>query len=98
MPERRGSAAGAEPDAERRAAPRHHADPRVRRMSERETNFPALLERITPECEAIIAQYEQRRSALLPIMHLFQEHEGYVSADAMKAAARMLDLTQGEVE
>ncbi len=46
-------------------------------MTERERNFPALLERLRPECDAIIAQYEQKRSALLPLMHLFQEHEGY---------------------
>ena len=62
-------------------------------MNEREKNFPALLERLTPECQRIIAQYEQGRSALLPIMHLFQEHEGYVSAEAMNAAAEMLSLT-----
>ena len=84
--------------AQRRAAPKHHAEPRVRRMTEREKNFPALLERLRPECERIIAQYEQKRSALLPMMHLFQEHEGYVSADAMNAAAAMLNLTNAEVE
>src|SRR5579863_5114556 len=67
-------------------------------MTQRETNFPALLERLRPECEKIIAQYEQKRSALLPIMHLFQEHEGYCSREAMRAVAEMLDLTQGEVE
>src|SRR5580692_3659446 len=67
-------------------------------MTQREKDFPALLERLTPECQRIIAQYEQKRSALLPIMHLFQEHEGYVSAEAMNAAALMLDLTDAEVE
>jgi NADH-quinone oxidoreductase subunit E len=67
-------------------------------MNDREKNFPALLERLKPECERVIAQYERKRSALLPMMHLFQEHEGYVSAEAMNAAAEMLDLTAGEVE
>jgi NADH-quinone oxidoreductase subunit E len=67
-------------------------------MTQREVDFPALLERLTPECERIIAQYERKRSALLPMMHLFQEHEGYVSREAMDAAAEMLDLTAGEVE
>lgn len=67
-------------------------------MSERVENFPALRERLTPECERIIAQYEQKRSALLPILHLFQEHEGWVSPEAMKTAAQMLDLTMAEVE
>lgn len=67
-------------------------------MTEREKNFPALLERLKPECQEIIARYEEQRSALLPIMHLFQAHEGYVSPDAMRAAAEMLDLTTAEVE
>ncbi len=67
-------------------------------VTQRQHDFPALLERLMPECVRIIAQYEQKRSALLPMMHLFQGYEGYVSADAMKAAAQMLDLTPAEVE
>ncbi|MBV8067625.1 MAG: NAD(P)H-dependent oxidoreductase subunit E [Candidatus Eremiobacteraeota bacterium] len=67
-------------------------------MSEREKNFPALRERLRSECERIIAQYEQKRSALLPLMHLFQAHEGFVSPQAMQAAAEMLDITPAEVE
>lgn len=67
-------------------------------MSEREKNFPALLARLRPECDAIVARYEQRRSALLPIAHLFQAHEGYVSRDAMHAMAEMLEITPAEVE
>ena len=67
-------------------------------MTEQEKNFPALLERLRPQCNDIIARYERKRSALLPIMHLFQQHEGYVSADAMGAAAEMLDVTPAEVE
>lgn len=67
-------------------------------MREREKAFPALLERLRPQCEAFIAQYESKRSALLPIMQLFQEHEGFVSPQAMRAAAEMLDLTPAVVE
>lgn len=66
--------------------------------NDREAAFPALLERLRPECERIIAQYEQKRSALLPLMHLFQQHEGFVSPQAMRAGAEMLDLTHAEVE
>ncbi|MBV8155128.1 MAG: NAD(P)H-dependent oxidoreductase subunit E [Candidatus Eremiobacteraeota bacterium] len=66
--------------------------------SEREQNFPALLERLRPECEQLVARYERKRSALLPICHLFQLHEGFVSKEAMRAAASMLDLTPAEVE
>jgi NADH-quinone oxidoreductase E subunit len=67
-------------------------------MTERERDFAALLERLRPECDEIIARYERKRSALLPIMHLLQQHEGYVSGDAMRATAEMLGLTTAEVE
>ncbi len=66
--------------------------------NEREKSFTALLERLRPECDAIIARYEQRRSALLPIVHLFQRDEGYVSREAMHATAEMLAVTPAEVE
>jgi NADH:ubiquinone oxidoreductase subunit E len=67
-------------------------------MSDRLANFPALLAELTPECNALIAQYEQPRSALLPIIHLFQSREGFTSPEAMRAAATMLDLTPAVVE
>jgi len=67
-------------------------------LSEREQSFPALRERLRPQCERLIAQYERKRSALLPIVHLFQEHEGFVSPQAMEAASEMLDCTLAEVE
>lgn len=67
-------------------------------MTEREKNFPALLERLRAQCEQIVARYEERRSALLPIMHLFQEHEGFVSPQAIEAAAEILHVTPAEVE
>ena len=66
--------------------------------TQREQQFPELFARLRPECERIIAQYEHKRSALLPMMHLFQEHEGYVSREAMRAAAEMLDLSPAVVE
>jgi NADH-quinone oxidoreductase E subunit len=67
-------------------------------MTEREKNFLALRERLRPECDRIIAQYEEKRSALLPLMHLFQENEGFVSPQTMHAAAEMLEITPAEVE
>jgi NADH-quinone oxidoreductase subunit E len=60
--------------------------------------FQALYDQLRPQCEALIAQYEEKRSALLPMMHLFQEHEGYVSQNAMRTAADMLDLSPAVVE
>ena len=61
-------------------------------------DFAQLRERLRPECERIIAQYENSRSALLPMMHLFQEHQGFVTQDAMRTAAEMLNLSPAIVE
>lgn len=61
-------------------------------------DFEALASELKPQCEALIAQYEEKRSALLPMMHLFQERQGYVSHDAMRFAARLLDLSPAVVE
>lgn len=61
-------------------------------------DFPALLARLRPELEAIVAQYEEPRSALLPLMHRFQQEEGLISREAMSTAAEMLHLTPAVVE
>lgn len=84
--------------AQRRASPRRDVERRGLELMAQAEDFAALLERLRPECERIVGQYEQRRSALLPIVQLFQQHEGYVSVDAMRAAAQMLDVTLAEVE
>lgn len=67
-------------------------------MSTRVDEFPALSARLKPEAERIVAQYEHKRSALLPLMHLFQQNEGYVSREAMRFAAELLDVTPAVVE
>ena len=61
-------------------------------------NFAALRGRLQAQCDTIIAQYEQKRSALLPLIHLFQEHEGYATPEAMRAVAEMIDVTPAIVE
>lgn len=45
----------------------------------------------------IIARYPKPRSALLPLLHLVQAHEGYVSADGIAFCAGQLGLTDAEV-
>jgi NADH-quinone oxidoreductase subunit E len=45
-----------------------------------------------------MARYERKRSALLMILHLFQENEGFVSPQAMRAAAEMVGITPAEAE
>jgi NADH-quinone oxidoreductase subunit E len=55
------------------------------------------LERLTAEAGQIIARYPQARSALLPMLHLVQSEEGYVSPDGIALCADLLDLTTAEV-
>ncbi|MET9228425.1 NADH-quinone oxidoreductase subunit NuoE [Lentzea sp. NPDC003310] len=47
--------------------------------------------------QAIIARYPQSRSALLPMLHLVQSVEGYVSQEGIRFCAGQLDLTEAEV-
>jgi NADH-quinone oxidoreductase subunit E len=44
-----------------------------------------------------IARYPKPRSALLPLLHLVQSDEGYVSPDGIALCAELLDLTKAEV-
>jgi NADH-quinone oxidoreductase E subunit len=61
-------------------------------------DFAALAARLKPEADALIAQYPESRSALLPLMHRFQDEEGYVSGDAILQVAQWLGLTPAVVE
>ena len=45
----------------------------------------------------IIARYPQSRSALLPLLHLVQSVEGYVSQDGIRYCAEALGLSTAEV-
>jgi len=65
---------------------------------ERTTTFAALRKRLDPEFDTLIAQYEDSRSALLPIITRFQEEEGYVSSEAIDACAELLQLSRSVVE
>lgn len=42
--------------------------------------------------QAILSRYPDRRSALLPLMHLCQEEAGYLTEDAMCELAARLDV------
>jgi NADH-quinone oxidoreductase subunit E len=54
-------------------------------------------DRLTPDAARIIGRYPQTRSALLPLLHLVQAEEGYVSADGIEFCAEQLGLTGAEV-
>ncbi len=45
----------------------------------------------------IIGRYPEKRAALLPLLWLAQEEQGYVTEEAMKEIAGLLDLTPPQV-
>jgi len=53
--------------------------------------------RLAAEAREIIARYPVPRSALLPMLHLVQSAEGYVSPEGITFCAEQLDLTEAEV-
>jgi NADH-quinone oxidoreductase subunit E len=53
--------------------------------------------RLTADAAEIIERYPRSRSALLPLLHLVQAEEGYVSADGLAFCAGQLGLTEAEV-
>ena len=57
--------------------------------------------RLTPEHERrardLIALYPQPRSALIPLLHLLQEQDGYLTDDGMAHVAELVGLEPAEV-
>jgi NADH-quinone oxidoreductase E subunit len=47
--------------------------------------------------QAIIARYPKPRSALVPLCHLAQEQDGYLTQDAMAHIAELIGCTSAEV-
>ncbi len=47
--------------------------------------------------EDIIARYPRPKSALIPLLHLAQEQDGYVADDAMQHIAELIGVTPAEV-
>ena len=47
--------------------------------------------------EEIISRYPKRKSALIPLLHLAQEQDGYVADDAMEHIAELVEVTPAEV-
>ena len=45
----------------------------------------------------IIARYPKKKSALIPLVHLRQEQNGYVTEEAMRHVAELIDVTPAEV-
>ncbi|MGZ0228685.1 MAG: NADH-quinone oxidoreductase subunit NuoE family protein [Acidimicrobiales bacterium] len=47
--------------------------------------------------EEIIARYPRPKSAVIPLLHLAQEQDGYVTDEAMSHIAELVDVTPAEV-
>ncbi|MCU1346681.1 MAG: nuoE [Acidimicrobiia bacterium] len=45
----------------------------------------------------IIARYPRKKSALIPLLHLAQEQDGYVTNDAMAHIAELVEVSSAEV-
>ena len=45
----------------------------------------------------IVGRYPRPKSALIPLLHLAQEQDGYVSTDAMTHIGELLDITSADV-
>ena len=59
----------------------------------------SLAQKYPNEINQIMAKYppEHKRSAVMPLLYLAQREEGYVTKDALKDIAQMLDITETEV-
>lgn len=45
----------------------------------------------------IVAQYPHAKSAIMPLAHLAQDQDGYLSKDAMREIAELVEVTPAEV-
>jgi NADH-quinone oxidoreductase subunit E len=67
-------------------------------MSETTTTAQAVdWAAVRRDAEAIVTRYPKPRSALLPMLHLVQSAEGYVSQQGVALCADVLGLTKAEV-
>jgi NADH-quinone oxidoreductase subunit E len=58
---------------------------------------PEVLERLERDAKEIIAKYPKPRSALLPLLHLVQSEEGYISDAGIQFCADVLGITPAQV-
>ena len=58
---------------------------------------PEVRERLEADAGQILARYPQARSALLPLLHLVQSEDGYVSPAGIAFCADVLELSRASV-
>jgi NADH-quinone oxidoreductase subunit E len=59
--------------------------------------MPRFTSENTAVADDIIARYPRARSAMVPLLHLAQEQDGYLTEDAMEHIAELVDVTPAEV-
>ena len=59
--------------------------------------MPRLTAENLQRARQLIALYPQPRSALIPILHVAQEQDGWLTPDGMAHVAELLELTPAEV-
>jgi NADH-quinone oxidoreductase subunit E len=59
----------------------------------------SLAEKYPKEVKQLLSKYppEQKRSAVMPLLHLAQREEGFVDRHAMQEIAALVDITETEV-
>jgi NADH-quinone oxidoreductase subunit E len=57
----------------------------------------STLKSLAADCAEIMARYPVPRSGLLPMLHLVQSHDGFVSPDGIQFCADQLGMTSAEV-
>ena len=65
--------------------------------SPRSPTPPTSRRRFRADAAEVIARYPQKRSALLPLLHLVQSVDGYVTGRGIDLCAELLDLSTAEV-
>lgn len=61
------------------------------------TYSPEVLSRLELDAKSILDKYPSRRSALLPLLHLVQAEDGYVTTAGIEFCAGQVGLTTAEV-
>lgn len=58
-----------------------------------------LFEKYTDEIQAILSKYpsDQKRAAVMPLMYLAQQRDGYITKGSMQEIAEILDITSTDV-
>jgi NADH-quinone oxidoreductase subunit E len=74
--------------------PVHHHTPL---QPSQEDYPPEVLGRMEADAALILAKYPQKRSALLPLLHLVQSEDGYITGRGVHFCAQQLDLSTAEV-